>query len=68
MFKTDDIAIYSDYSGMSEPDDYAGLKVRIENSDPKYINAEKLDFSWLPFNASSDKETDETDSVSDSDK
>ena len=68
VFKTDDIAIYSDYSGMSEPDDYAGLKVRIEKSDPKYINAEKLDFSWLPFNASSDKETDETDSVSDSDK
>ena len=65
VYKTDDIAVYSDYSKMTESNDFSALTVHIENKDPKYIDTEKLDFSWLPFDFSSDKESDDAVSASD---
>ena len=50
--------MYTDYSKMSVSNDFADLKVHIEHSEPKYIDAGKLDFSWLPFDLSSDKKSD----------
>ena len=67
VYKTDDIAVYSDYSKMTESNDFSALTVHIENKDPKYIDTEKLDFSWLPFDFSSDKKSDNGTSVSASD-
>jgi AAA ATPase containing von Willebrand factor type A (vWA) domain len=68
VYKTDDIAVYSDYSKMTESNDFSALTVHIENKDPKYIDTEKLDFSWLPFDFSSDKNSADGKSVSGSDK
>ena len=67
VYKNDDISIYTDLSDMKNADDYSGLKVHIENKEPKFIDTDKLDFSWLPFNLSSDKSKTDT-TVSQSDK
>ena len=58
VYKVGNVAMYTDYSKMSVSNDFADLKVHIEHSEPKYIDAGKLDFSWLPFDLSSDKKSD----------
>ena len=67
VYHSDGISFYTDYSKMEGPNKYSDLQVHVENQDPKYIDTEKLDFSWLPFDFSSDKKTDDA-AVSPSDK
>ena len=49
----DDIAVYFDYSKISQSQLFSDLSVHIENKDTKYADVRKLDFSWLPFSSSS---------------
>ena len=61
------ISVYVDYSAMSKTGAYSDVMIHIENKDPNYIDTNKLDFSWLPFDFSSKdaKSADETTSPSD---
>ena len=65
VYKGEKIALYSDYSKMDVSDDYSNLIFHIENLEPDYIDTKNLDFSWLPFSSSSDKESDDAVSASD---
>ena len=60
----DDIAVYFDYSRISETQLFSDLAIHIENRNPRFVDPEKLDFSWLPFDFSS---KDDADDVSASD-
>ena len=54
MYTMDDIAIYADYSKMAKTGLRSDVTIHIENKDPDIIDTEKLDFSWIPFDFSSD--------------
>ena len=59
MYTINDIAIYADYSKMAKTGLRSDVTIHIENKNPDIINPEKLDFSWIPFNFSSDKKASE---------
>ena len=64
----DGIALYACYSKMAETGSYSDVTYRIESQNPDYINTENLDFSWLPFDFSSDKAKSSENTASPSDK
>ena len=55
VFKSDDFSIYADYSTMAKTQNHSDVSIHIESANPDYIDAKKLDFSWIPFDFSSDK-------------
>ena len=57
-FESDGLVIYTDHSKRLETGKVSDLKVHVENQDTNYIHMDKLDFSWLPFNLSSDDKKD----------
>ena len=62
------ISIYADYSKMAKTGKYSDVMLHIENTDPDYIHTKELDFSWLPFDFSSDKSKTSDSTTSPSDK